>query len=268
MTSSPPKQTKAWHHPITSAWTLIGLVVTVWGVLSLFGELGAITLSEYFERIVGSFRSLFRPLADFLTFNLRLDPWQKDMIWVYFFFTDKILQSISGYFFSLEGKKGTVSVKDKMIEDFQTLFGKSKLATVLGVVSTKAAYFALSVWLVYLDDLPSIHEVSPENIVSRFFVALYVVPLIFLALITTAQITIGTVEVIVHMTHSAVAFLCRIATRIRLREDDSPTLAEKLQRRWEIYRPVPATCISIYIVNIAFTMLFYLLLGLNYQIRK
>ncbi|TCK68736.1 hypothetical protein DFQ05_0246 [Winogradskyella wandonensis] len=50
-------------------WTSIGFILTIIGMLSLFGNLPEITFGEFIQRFISSYRSIIYPVLDFLNFN-------------------------------------------------------------------------------------------------------------------------------------------------------------------------------------------------------
>ena len=186
-----------------ASWPFIGLVFSILGTISLFGELGVITFSEWLGNVIKAyqllvyplFKLIFSPLLGFL--DLDIDPWEIDLIIVIFFFLNRFLADMVAYEFmqffksnAPPGKKRrfVLGVKTRPLRRACVYFYKleRKLSRYNVITLSVMRNLILLSALILLAKAFSDIEISrPEKIevhhIVTFFIALYIFPLFSLA---------------------------------------------------------------------------------------
>lgn len=78
-------------------WESASIIFSVFGTISLFGEIGVITFSQWLANVVEAYRHFVHPIFRFISeplmriLDLRILPWQIDCILVIYFFVNRFI---------------------------------------------------------------------------------------------------------------------------------------------------------------------------------
>nr|VFK81095.1 MAG: hypothetical protein BECKSD772D_GA0070982_12194 [Candidatus Kentron sp. SD] len=186
-----------------TSWSFMGLVFSILGTISLFGELGIITFSEWLNNVIDAYQLLVYPLFKLIfsplltVLDLDIDPWEIDLIVIVFFFLNRFLADMVAYAFLQILKNDTPAKKQRsfilgvkyrsarrILVYLYKLEGKlSKYNIIMLAIIRNLVLLSA---LILLTKIFSGIEVSrPERVevlhIVIFFAALYVFPLFNLA---------------------------------------------------------------------------------------
>ncbi len=277
---------------VSSVWSSVGLFFTVTSIISLFGELGEITLSEWLENFLEAYRIFVALVLDFVlypvkqVFDFSLSATEKDILVIGFFFVDRLLADMMLTFLAgIEGVKINKYPKEifrsklllryraarrLLLRYFLVANGAKRVLSghYVTLILRKVLAVGVPVWIItgdaasFILGMLAAHQ---EDYIYLFFLFMFIVP-IFCMFFYVLLAAIGIFQFFIFGFAYVVALLCSVFLPV------FTELRQILLRKCKTMKVVSDEGVLFFKLsmrqmkfNLTFTMVFLLIIGFNYK---